>query len=164
MPDTEPAYRPATSSDHGLVRQTLYLALAWDPADPIPPIDVVVAHPEIAKYHSGWMRPGDAAVVAEVDGEFAGMAYYRMFTDDDHGQGYLDSATPELAIAVPHEHRGNGIGTRLMNQLADVAWQNGIRKISLSVSSGNPAAHLYERLGYRYASADDEELMVLDLA
>jgi GNAT superfamily N-acetyltransferase len=163
MSDAKPTYRSATSTDHGLVQQTLYLALAWDPADPIPPLDVVVAHPEIAKYHADWMRPGDAAVVAEVDGEFAGLAYYRMFTDDDRGQGYLDSDTPELAIAITHEHRGQGIGTRLMNELADVARANGMRKISLSVSRGNPAAHLYERLGYRYVSDDDEELMVLNL-
>jgi len=163
MSSTGPTYRPATPADHPLVQQTLYLALAWDPTDPIPPIDVVVAHPEIARYHTGWMRPGDAGVVAEAEGAFAGMAYYRMFTDDDHGQGYLDSETPELAIATVHEQRGRGIGTRLMNELSAVARATGIRKLSLNVSEGNPAAHLYRRLGYRRVSEDDPELLVLTL-
>jgi ribosomal protein S18 acetylase RimI-like enzyme len=163
MTEPAPRFRPGRPEDHDLVKQTLYLALAWDPADPIPPMDVVVAHPEITKYHADWMRPGDSAVVAEVDGEFAGMAYYRLFTDDDRGQGYLNPETPELAIAIPPEHRGKGIGTRLMNALADVARASGIRKISLSVSEGNPAARLYERLGYRHVSEEDDELMVLEL-
>jgi ribosomal protein S18 acetylase RimI-like enzyme len=50
-----------------------------------------------------------------------------------------------------------------MSQLALAVRERGIRRISLRVSRGNPAADLYERLGYRYASEDDGELMVLNL-
>lgn len=155
--------RLASAADLNLVQQTLYLALAWDPADPIPPIDRVIAHPEVARYHEGWMRAGDAGVVAEADGAFVGMAYYRLFTADNHGQGYIDPDTPELAIGMDPGHRGQGIGTRLMTELADVARTAGVERISLSVSSGNPAARLYQRVGYQYASEHDPELMVLDL-
>ncbi len=163
MEPAQPTYRAATSADHPFVQQTLYLALAWDPEDPIPPIEVVVRHPEIAKYHTDWMRPGDAGVVAEVDGVFAGMVYYRMFTDDDHGQGYLDSETPELAIAIVEEYRANGVGTRLMEEMTAEARRAGVPRVSLSVSKGNPAVRLYERQGYEYVSDDDEELMVLEV-
>ena len=155
--------REATAADLPLVHQTLYLALSWDPTDPIPPIDRVIAHPEVARYHERWMRPGDAGVVAETDGAFAGMAYYRLFTAGNHGQGYVDPQTPELAVGVVAEHRGKGIGSRLMDELADVARSTGIERISLSVSRGNPAARLYERLGYVYASQHDPELLVLNL-
>jgi GNAT superfamily N-acetyltransferase len=156
-------FRPAIVDDLPLVTETLYLALSWDPADPIPPFETVVSHPEIAKYHDGWMRPGDAGVVAEVDGGFAGMAYLRLFPEEDRGQGFYDADTPELAIGVRHLFRGTGIGTRLMNDLASDARDRGVPRISLSVSKGNPAAALYTRLGYRYVSDEDGELMVLDL-
>ncbi|NNJ48133.1 MAG: GNAT family N-acetyltransferase [Acidimicrobiia bacterium] len=159
----EATYRPATPDDLPLVTETLYLALSWDPEDPIPPFEVVVSHPEIAKYHDGWMRPGDAGVVAEIDGAFAGMAYLRLFTDDDHGQGFYDADTPELAVGVRHDFRGSGIGTRLMQELERQARNRGVPRISLSVSKGNPAANLYVRLGYRWVSDEDDELMVLDL-
>ena len=155
--------RPATDDDLSFVKETLYLALSWDPEDPIPPFDAVVDHPEITKYHAGWMRPGDAGIIAEIDGAFAGMAYYRLFPDDDRGQGFYDSDTPELAIGLRHEFRGAGIGGRLMKELETEARRTGVPRISLSVSKGNPAARLYERLGYRYASDGHEELMLLDV-
>lgn len=163
MPAPQVTYRTADETDLPHVQQTLYLALAWDPDDPIPPFEPVVNHPEIAIYHTGWRRPGDAGVVAEIDGEFAGMAYYRLFSEDVHGQGFVDPATPELAIAVVEQHRGKGIGLRLMKDLAGIAHSAGIKQISLSVSPGNPARRLYERVGYRPASETDPELMVLQL-
>lgn len=155
--------RLATAADLPFVHQTLYLALAWDPNDLPPPLETVVVHPEVARYHVEWMRAGDAGVVAEVEGEFAGLAYYRLFTENDHGYGYLDPATPEMAIGVVPEQRGRGIGTRLIDELAEFGRQTGLPRISLSVSKRNPAARLYERCGYRYVSVEDEGLMVLDL-
>lgn len=156
-------FRPATDADLPFVKETLYLALAWDPEDPIPPLEVVVNHPEINKYHTGWMQPGDAGYIAEVDGAFAGMAYYRLFPEDDRGQGFYDADTPELAIGLVHDFRGAGIGGRLMKELEAEARRTGVPRISLSVSKGNPAARLYGRLGYRYVSDADDELMLLDL-
>jgi ribosomal protein S18 acetylase RimI-like enzyme len=155
--------RPATDADLPLVKQTLYLALAWDPDDPIPPFEQVVDHPQIAIYHRGWMRPGDAGVVAEVEGAFAGMAYYRTFTTTEPGQGYVDSETPELAIAIVPEHRSCGLGGRLLDALADEARRTGVSRISLSVSTGNRARRLYERHGYVAVSEEDTEIMVLTL-
>ena len=155
--------RAATSSDLDLVKRTLYLALSWDPDDPIPPFEQVVEHPEIAIYHTGWMQPGDAGVVAEIDGGFVGMAYYRLFPPDRHGQGYVDPETPELAIAVVPELRGQGLGGRLLGALHSEAARTGVPRISLSVSAGNPARRLYQRHGYLPASEEDPELMVLTL-
>ena len=158
-----PDLRPATSQDLDLVKRTLYLALAWDPDDPIPPLEQVVDHPEIAIYHTEWMRPGDAGVVAEVAGAFAGMAYYRLFPPERHGQGYLDPETPELAIAVVPEMRGQGLGSRLLDSLTAEAVRSGVARISLSVSAGNPARRLYQRHGYLPASEENPELLVLTL-
>ena len=92
------------------------------------------------------------------------MALCRLFTDDDHGHGYVDEETPELAVAVADGRRGNGMGTRLLNELAGVAREAGFPRLSLSVDAGNPALHLYERLGYRELTRDEDGVrMVLEL-
>lgn len=124
----------------------------------------MVEHPKVAVYHRGWMRPGDAGVVAEVGGEFVGMAYCRRFESGGDSQGFYDEETPELAVAVEEGSRGKGIGERLIRELSDVLRSIGVERMSLSVSNGNPAERLYLRLGYREVTRkEDGILMVADL-
>lgn len=53
-------------------------------------------------------------------------------------------------VAVVAEARGQGIGTRMMDEAAAIARENGKRWLRLDVISSNPRAQaLYERLGYR---------------
>ena len=63
--------------------------------------------------------------------------------------------TPEIAVAVRDGHRGRGLGERLLIELARVARQAGFARLSPSVDTGNRAARLYQRLGYRVISRDD---------
>ncbi len=164
MPESPVMIRPATDDDHQLAIWTLYTALAWDPEDPIPPMDTVIEHPKIAVYHEGWMRPGDDGVVAEVDREPVGMAYCRLFEDGGDSQGFFDAETPELAIGVQSAFRGRGIGGDLIRALSERLAAAGVARMSLSVAAGNPALRLYERLGYRAVlRRDDDVLMVADL-
>ncbi|MBP1632938.1 MAG: putative acetyltransferase [Acidobacteria bacterium] len=110
------------------------------------------------------MRPGDVGVVAESDGALLGVAFCRLFTSDDHGHGYVDDETPEVAVAVAEGYRGGGLGARLLNELAEAARRAGFLQLSLSVDSGNPARRLYRRLGYRTVSDDESGVrMVLAL-
>lgn len=152
----------ADESEH--VRWALFEAVAWDPERELPPFAVTIEHPELARYHRGWGRTGDLGVVAERGGEVVGVALARLFTEDDHGHGYVDEETPELAVAVAEGARGNGIGARLLDELATVARRAGVPRLSLSVDSENPALRLYERLGYREVARDEDGVrMVLDL-
>ena len=157
-------FRELTREDDEHVRWALLTALAWNPERQLPPDDVVLQHPEAARYHRDWGRPGDFGVAAERGGEVVGVAYCRLFTDEDHGHGYVDERTPELAVAVSEEIRGEGLGAQLLHELAALARRHGIEQLSLSVDTKNPAARLYERLGYHEVFADaDGRRMILAL-
>ena len=147
--------RPLQEGDVDLLRQALYLMVAWDPERALPPFDVLVNHPELARYHRDWGRPGDLGLIAEADGEFVGAAFCRQFTHEDHGHGFIDVDTPELGVAVVPAHRGEGLGTMLMEELAVLARAAGFAHLSLSVDLENPADRLYRRLGYREVSRDE---------
>jgi GNAT superfamily N-acetyltransferase len=144
--------------------EMLYTALDWRPDVELPPRQVVLEHPEVAIYHRGWGRPGDTALVAEENGEPVGAVWYRFFTAAEHGDGYVDDETPELAIAISDEWRGHGIGGTLLEAMHDRARQNGLTRIALSVDLDNPAKRLYERLGYvELEPGDPKGRMILGL-
>jgi GNAT superfamily N-acetyltransferase len=78
-----------------------------------------------------------------------GAAWYRIFSADEPGYGFVDEQTPELAIAVVPSQRGKGVGEQLLLALIERARQAGYERLSLSVEPGNPARKLYERHGFR---------------
>jgi len=146
------------------LREMLYTALDWRPGVELPPREWVLEHPQVAPFHTAWGRDGDTALVAE-DGVPVGLVWYRFFTDAEHGEGFVDEYTPEVAVAVVDGHRGEGIGTELMEAIHARARVAGISRMSLAVDHDNPARHLYERLGYvALAESEDDDRMVLELA
>jgi GNAT superfamily N-acetyltransferase len=155
---------PAGPDDLEHVKWALYTAVTWDPARPVLPFSAAIEHPQLVIYHRGWVREGDFGVIAEQEGRVVGVAFCRVFTDGEHGHGYVDPETPEIAIAVAEGHRGAGLGARLLEALAGEAHRAGLRHLSLSVDRENPARRLYERAGYRVASDDESGVrIVLDL-
>lgn len=65
-----------------------------------PPKDELLNAPHLKKYHEGWGRKGDRALVALKDNHLAGAVWYRLFDVRNKGYGFVDSETPELGIAV----------------------------------------------------------------
>src|SRR3990172_6953601 len=106
------------------------------------------ADPLVQRYVRGWGRPGDTAVIA-VEGGFAvGAAWFRLFTTDEPGYGFVDEETPELAIGVVPTKRGHGYGEELLAALIERAKAGGFATLSLSVAPDNPALKLYEHHGF----------------
>ena len=117
----------------------------------------------------------DRGVTALLDGEVAGVAGYRLGGRGLTGGGASDvlaaygalrglhrlallallerrPAARELVmdgIAVAPEHRGTGIGGRLLREIAAVAAEARCRRVRLDVIDVNPRARaLYERHGF----------------
>lgn len=53
-----------------------------------------------------------------------------------------------LTISVRASHRGQGVGSKLMEAAEQLARERGARRMELEVFSQNPAVNLYKRLGY----------------
>lgn len=51
-------------------------------------------------------------------------------------------------LYVTHDARNKGIGERLLKQAQAYCRQKGFKGLALETATGNPAQHLYERLGW----------------
>ena len=140
--------RPLIPADEPFLWEMLYQAI-YVPAGSRPPERDIVYHPELARYVRDWGRPDDRGFIAiePTTNRPVGAVWLRLLTKENQGYGYVDDTTPELSIAVLPEYRGQGIGTRLLTHLIELA-QTRYAAISLSVSPNNPALRLYQRLGF----------------
>ena len=146
------------SSDEPFLWEMLYQAI-YVPAGSIAPPRQIVNKPELSRYVEQWGLENDFGLKAmsTVDRQPLGAAWLRLMTGENRGYGYIDDFTPELSIAVLREHRGKGVGTRLLNELfKSVAGK--YKAISLSVSDDNPAKRLYQRLGFEIVSHEGTSL------
>lgn len=139
--------RPAGVEDFPFLARMLGEAAVWRPEKPTPTADEVMADPRYAMYLTGWPRQGDCGLVAEQDGP-VGAAWYRTYTEANHGYGFVAEDVPELSIAVIASCRHEGIGRRLLVGLIDASLAQGYSAISLSVREENPARGLYESAGF----------------
>lgn len=128
---------------------------------PPPLLDRIMAVMEAAfdpAYGEAWNRrqvadalsmPSTRALVVDTDGALiaaneapgraaAGFVLSRHVLDEEE----------LLLIAVAPGCRDRGIGTILINHLFDAARTRGITRIYLEMRRGNPALHLYRKLGF----------------
>ncbi|MBE9118925.1 GNAT family N-acetyltransferase [Lusitaniella coriacea LEGE 07157] len=150
--------RSLKPSDEPFLWEALYQALYVSPGVPPLPREIV-QQPELAKYVRDWERDRDCGFVAILkDSDIPiGAVWLRLFNRDNPGYGYIDDLTPELAIAILPEYRGQGIGTMLLAHLFEqVRFQ--YSAISLSVSAENPALRLYRRLGFEVVKRENHTL------
>ena len=103
----------------------------------------------VYRYVSNWGRRGDTGVMALEGPHAYGAAWFRLFTADEPGFGFVDEATPELTIAVVPSRRGKGAGVELLQALLARAREEGYPAISLSTAKEQ--AEFYERYGFETA-------------
>lgn len=140
--------RPATAGDAEFLKKMLYEAAAWNPDWPRDRILEALSDPVLPRFHEGWGRHGDSGVVAEREGEPVGAAWYRLFSADEPGHGFVDEQTPELGIAVLPLYRRRGIGETLLRALMVQAREEGFTGLSLSVAVHNRSRMMYQRAGF----------------
>ena len=106
-------------------------------------------NPDLAKYVTGWGRPGDLGLIAQQrdTGEAVGAVWVRLYVGDDKAYSPTADDTPELAMAVLPAYMGRGIGTQLLQQLITAARAH-YPAVALNVRADNPAFRLYQRLGF----------------
>lgn len=154
-----------SARDVELLRALLFEAAFWRADVARPSLERALADPELARYVDCFGRRGDFGIVAGEGGESVGAAWWRYFQAGAPGYGFVDEATPEISVAVFPTQRGRGIGTALLGALDREARDRGIKRLSLSVERDNPAAGLYERLGFRrLANRGNALTMVIELS
>ncbi len=149
--------RPLKPAEIPLLRDFLYEAI-FLPEGVEPPPKTIIEQPDLRVYYEEFgQSPHDRALAAEVGGKIIGMVWTRIMRD----YGHIDDETPSFAIALYKEYRGQGIGTRLMQEMLTLLQNAGYAKCSLSVQKANPAARLYRRLGFQTAEETDEEFLMI---
>ncbi len=140
--------RAARAEDEPFLWRMLATTANLPPAEP-PPVERVRADAGIAPYVAGWGRPGDAGVIAEIEGEPMGAAWFRQYDADYPGYGFVAADIPEISIGVEAEWRGRGVGRALLKALVAMARESGHDALSLSVDGRNaPALALYRSIGF----------------
>ena len=133
--------RPLTLHDEPLLWHFLMLAAHESE------LQIVQSNPSLARYVANWGRAGDSGLVAFEENKAIGAAWLRLWPSEDKGFGWLSDEVPELAMAVSPVWRARGIGTQLLNAVLQNA-RGYHHAISLSVRDDNPAARLYQRVGF----------------
>ncbi len=135
------------------------LGHASEPEGVPKPREALEADEHLSRYVAGWGRPGDVGLVAVDDdtGDRLGAAWYRAYPADAPGYGFIDEATPEIAIACTEAARGRGLGHQLIAGLLARAHVDGVARLSLSVRVTNaPAVRVYEDEGFVGVQYEDD--------
>ncbi|MDR3294968.1 MAG: GNAT family N-acetyltransferase [Clostridiales Family XIII bacterium] len=149
--------RPISPAEYPLLADFLYHAIFIPPGTEPAPREVI-EKPEIAVYIDGFgSQKGDTGVLSVQENKIVGAAWTRIIP----AFGRIDDETPELAISVLPEYRGQGTGTELLKALFEKLSEQGYRQTSLSVQKENPALRLYQRMGYKTVRENDEDYIMV---
>lgn len=87
--------------------------------------------------------------------EIAGQPVGRVFVD------HWDNEIRIVDIALMPEHRGQGLGTHLFQQVMDDGKRLSL-PVSVHVERNNPARFLYERLGFKLKTERDDVYLLME--
>jgi GNAT superfamily N-acetyltransferase len=145
--------RKGSAADIPFMRSMLAHAYAWR-------VNQFEAEIPLTRYVDNWGRAGDVALMATETGHRVGAAWFRLFSADSPGYGFVDEATPELTISVVPSRRRHGVGNELLDALVERALEEGHQAVSLSVEADSPAVKFYERHGFEAVREHDGGLVM----
>lgn len=153
--------REIRSHEYLLISQFLYEAI-FIPEGSTPPPKTIISLPELQVYIKDFgKKHGDQGMVVEIDNKIVGAAWVRIMND----YGHIDNKTPSLAMSLYKEYRGYGIGTALLEGLLTKLRHSKYAKVSLSVQKANYAVKMYQKVGFKIVSENNEEyIMVADIS
>lgn len=166
MHDVVRVVRPGTIEDQPLLERIVAITVFWRPEDKDRSIEDLESYRRIRLYVDSWGRDGDAAVVAQDGDQSVGAAWYRYFTAEDPGWGFVAPDVPEVAIGIIDGYRGAGFGRAMLEALIEHARADGVRGLSLSVDmTNNRALNLYRNTGFEVVGVNGGHYtMLLDLS
>ena len=144
----------------GLLKDFLYEAI-YVPEGVESPASEILELPELKLYIEEFgTRREDNCLVADFGGKAAGAVWARIMDD----YGHVDDETPSIAISLYREYRGQGIGSRMMQEMLEQLKVQGYKRVSLSVQKANYAVKMYKKLGFAIVDENEEEyIMVCEL-
>jgi ribosomal protein S18 acetylase RimI-like enzyme len=143
-----------------ILKDLLYEAIYQEDAcNPLP--REVINNPEILIYIDEWGRADDYCLLAKVKGKIVGGVWTRTWTGEMKGYGYIDGETPEFSISLYPKYRNMGIGTFLMREMVKKLKHRGYRCASLSVTKGNYAINMYQKIGFQPVEVREHDILMM---
>jgi ribosomal-protein-alanine N-acetyltransferase len=103
-----------------------------------------------------WQR-AEGFLVAEVDGEIRG--YVDLVTQRWQQLGWVTN------LAVDRDYRRQGIGTALVQNARQWAWDEGLQTLQVETTTKNyPALSFYQKLGFKFCGFNDHYYTNQDIA
>lgn len=152
--------RPIRFEEIPILRNFLYEAIYQRDENNLLP-RTIVEQPEIKVYIENFGKRDDHCLVALDEDAIVGAAWTRILSGPVKGFGNIDGQTPEFAISVLKEHRGKGIGTRLMLEMLRLLKEKGYSQASLAVQKDNPAVAMYRKVGFSVVNENNEEYIMV---
>lgn len=140
-----------------LLQFFLYEAI-FIPEGTEPPAREIIYQPELKIYYENFgTGEADYCIVADYDSRVIGAVWTRIMND----YGHVDDDTPSFAISLYKEYRGQGIGTRMMNEMLALLKEKGYKQASLAVQKANYAVRMYEKVGFKIVDENEEEYIMV---
>ncbi|MCR4838431.1 MAG: GNAT family N-acetyltransferase [Eubacterium sp.] len=140
-----------------LLQDFLYEAI-FIPEGAEPPAREIIYLPELKIYYENFgTGKADYCIVADDGSRVIGAVWTRIMND----YGHVDDDTPSFAISLYKEYRGQGIGTRMMNEMLALLKEKGYKQASLAVQKANYAVRMYEKAGFKTVDENEEEYIMV---
>lgn len=149
--------REMKSSETPLLEDFLYEAIFQPDETNLAPKSIV-RKPELQVYIEDFgKKKDDYCLCAEAGDKIIGAVWVRNIK----GYGSIDDVTPEFAISLYKEYRGQGIGTAMMKKMLEYLKNSGYKQTSLAVQKANYALKMYLAVGFKIVGENEEEYIMV---